>query len=49
MGWNKIVAFQPEPTHRARRDDAKSYGGIDAKLLIHPVVGMTKPGDVDLY
>ena len=27
----------------------KSMENLDAKLLLHPVVGMTKPGDVDHY
>jgi sulfate adenylyltransferase len=50
-GWTKIVAFQTRnPLHRAHveltRRAAEQAG---AKLLIHPVVGMTKPGDVDHY
>ncbi len=50
-GWEKIVAFQTRnPLHRAHveltRRAAEQAG---AKLLIHPVVGMTKPGDVDHY
>ena len=28
---------------------SKSLKDLDAKLLIHPVVGMTKPGDVNYY
>jgi sulfate adenylyltransferase len=48
-GWNRIVAFHTRnPMHRAHfeltRQAAESAG---AKLLLHPVVGMTKPGDVD--
>ena len=27
----------------------KSMKSLDAKLFLHPVVGMTKPGDVDHY
>jgi sulfate adenylyltransferase len=50
-GWNKVVAFQTRnPMHRAHQEltirAAKDHG---AHLLIHPVVGMTKPGDVDHY
>lgn len=50
-GFKKIVAFQTRnPMHRAHQEltlrAAKEHG---AHLLIHPVVGMTKPGDVDHY
>jgi sulfate adenylyltransferase len=50
-GWEKIVAFQTRnPLHRAHveltRRAAEQAG---ANLLIHPVGGMTKPGDVDHY
>ena len=50
-GWTKIVAFQTRnPMHRAHHEltlrAAKEEG---ANLLVHPVVGMTKPGDVDHY
>lgn len=50
-GWSRIVAFQTRnPLHRAHREltwRAASQAG--AKLLIQPVVGRTKPGDVDHY
>lgn len=51
LGWKKIVAFQTRnPMHRAHVEltiqAAKETG---ASVLIHPVVGMTKPGDVDHY
>jgi sulfate adenylyltransferase len=51
LGWRKIVAFQTRnPLHRAQEEltkqAAKQIGG---GLLIHPVVGVTKPGDVDHY
>jgi sulfate adenylyltransferase len=51
LGWSKIVAFQTRnPLHRAHEEltkrAAKQIGG---GLLIHPVVGVTKPGDVDHY
>jgi len=50
-GWESLVAFQTRnPMHRAHVElttrAAESTGG---HLLIHPVVGMTKPGDVDHY
>jgi len=50
-GWSKVVAFQTRnPLHRAHVEmTSKSLKDLDAKLLIHPVVGMTKPGDVNYY
>ena len=50
-GWDSLVAFQTRnPMHRAHVElttrAAEATGG---HLLIHPVVGMTKPGDVDHY
>ena len=50
-GWDKIVAFQTRnPLHRAHIEmTLKSMKELDAKLFLHPVVGMTKPGDVDHY
>jgi len=49
MGWNKIVAFQTRnPMHRAHQElTFAAARQVEANLLIHPVVGMTKPGDVD--
>ena len=51
MGWNNIVAFQTRnPLHRAHVEmTLRAIKEINANLLIHPVVGMTKPGDVDHY
>jgi sulfate adenylyltransferase len=48
-GWKKIVAFQTRnPLHRAHIEmTLRASEGLNANLLIHPVVGMTKPGDVD--
>jgi sulfate adenylyltransferase len=48
-GWSSVVAFQTRnPMHRAHvalvENAAKSTG---ANLLLHPVVGMTKEGDID--
>ena len=50
-GWEKIVAFQTRnPLHRAHIEmTMKSMEELNAKLFLHPVVGMTKPGDVDHY
>ncbi len=51
MGWRRIVAFQTRnPMHRAHQElTVRAARDAGAKLLIHPVVGMTKPGDVDHY
>ena len=51
MGWNNIVAFQTRnPLHRAHVEmTLRAIKEINANLLIHPVVGMTRPGDVDHY
>ncbi|MCA1805929.1 MAG: sulfate adenylyltransferase [Xanthomonadaceae bacterium] len=51
MGWRKVVAFQTsKPMHRLQRDislqAAKEVGG---HILLHPTVGMTKPGDLHYY
>jgi sulfate adenylyltransferase len=50
-GWTRIVAFQTRnPMHRAHQElTLRAAKDVNAKLLIHPVVGMTKPGDVDHY
>ena len=51
MGWQKIVAFQTRnPLHRAHQElTLTAARDVEANLLIHPVVGMTKPGDVDHF
>jgi sulfate adenylyltransferase len=51
LGWRKVVAFQTRnPMHRAHAELALRAGKtVEANLLIHPVVGMTKPGDVDYF
>ncbi len=51
LGWAKIVAFQTRnPMHRAHQElTFRAAKEAEANLLIHPVVGMTKPGDVDHY
>ena len=50
-GWTQIVAFQTRnPMHRAHQElTLRAARDSGAKLLVHPVVGMTKPGDVDHY
>ena len=51
MGWQRIVAFQTRnPLHRAHQDlTFRAACEAEANLLIHPVVGLTKPGDVDHF
>ena len=51
IGWRRVVAFQTRnPMHRAHVELAfRAAKQVEASLLIHPVVGMTKPGDVDYY
>jgi sulfate adenylyltransferase len=50
-GWHRVVAFQTRnPMHRAHQElTLRAARGTGANLLIHPVVGITKPGDVDHY
>ncbi len=50
-GWGKIIAFQTRnPLHKAHVEmTMRSIKDLNAKLLLHPVVGMTKPGDVNYY
>jgi sulfate adenylyltransferase len=51
LAWRRVIAFQTRnPMHRAHHEltvrAAKQY---EANLLIHPVVGMSNPGDIDHY
>ena len=51
LGWSRIVAFQTRnPLHRAHYElTHRASEEFQANLLIHPVVGMTKPGDIDHF
>jgi sulfate adenylyltransferase len=51
LGWRRAVAFQTRnPMHRAHFElTLRAAKDVQANLLIHPSVGMTKPGDVDHY
>jgi sulfate adenylyltransferase len=51
LGASNVVAFQTRnPIHRAHEELTKRAAEqVGGALLIHPVVGMTKPGDVDHY
>ncbi|KAI1080473.1 putative sulfate adenylyltransferase [Whalleya microplaca] len=51
LGWSRVVAFQTRnPMHRAHRElTVRAARGHQANVLIHPVVGLTKPGDIDHF
>jgi sulfate adenylyltransferase len=51
LGWSKVVAFQTRnPMHRAHRElTVRAARDRQANVLIHPVVGLTKPGDIDHF
>lgn len=50
-GWRRVVAFQTRnPMHRAHLEIThRAARAVEANLLLHPVVGLTKPGDIDHY
>ena len=50
-GRQNVVAFQTRnPLHRVHEELTKrAIAEVDGVLLLHPSVGMTKPGDVDHY
>ena len=50
-GWKNIIAFQTRnPLHKAHYElTTQAMNELNANLLLHPVVGMTKPGDVNHY
>jgi sulfate adenylyltransferase len=51
LGHSNVVAFQTRnPLHRAHEElTRRAAQEVNGVLLLHPVVGMTKPGDVDHY
>jgi len=51
LGWRKVVAFQTRnPMHRAHQEiTLRAARDVEANLLIQPVVGITKPGDIDHF
>lgn len=51
LGWRKVVAFQTRnPLHRAHQElTFRAAREVQANLLIQPVVGMTKPGDINHF
>jgi sulfate adenylyltransferase len=50
-GWKRVVAFQTRnPLHRAHVELVRRAAeAADAQILLHPVVGRTRPGDVDEF
>jgi sulfate adenylyltransferase len=50
-GFENVVAFQTRnPLHRAHEEMTKrAIEEVNGILLLHPVVGMTKPGDIDHF
>ena len=53
LGWDTVVAFQTRnPMHRSHMEltlSALKEAGHNAKLLIHPVVGVTQECDIDYF
>lgn len=51
LGLENVVAFQTRnPLHRAHEEMTKRAAeAVNGVLLLHPVVGMTKPGDIDYF
>jgi sulfate adenylyltransferase len=50
-GFENVVAFQTRnPLHRAHEELTKrATESVNGVLLLHPVVGMTRPGDIDYF
>jgi len=51
LGWRRVVAFQTRnPLHRAHQElTFRAAREVQANLLIQPVVGLTRPGDIDHF
>ncbi len=51
LGWRRVVAFNTsKPMHRLHRDiTLRAAKEAQANILLHPAVGMTKPGDLHYY
>jgi len=50
-GWRRVVSFQTsKPMHRLQRDiTLQTAKDVQGHILLHPTVGMTKPGDLHYY
>jgi len=51
LGWRNIVAFHTsKPMHRVHQEiTTLAANEVNAHILLHPVVGMSKPGDIHYY
>ena len=51
LGQRNVVAFQTRnPLHRAHEElTARAARSLNGTLLLHPTVGLTKPGDIDHF
>ena len=51
LGWRRVTAFQTRnPLHRAHKEmTVRASTQVGSHLLLQPVVGLTKPGDVDHF
>ncbi|MGB0513805.1 MAG: bifunctional sulfate adenylyltransferase/adenylylsulfate kinase [Wenzhouxiangellaceae bacterium] len=50
-GWQRVVAFQTRnPMHRVHQElTFRAAREVEANLLLHPVVGLTQPSDINHY
>lgn len=50
-GWRNIVAFHTsKPMHKVHQEmTLRAANQVEANILLHPVVGMSKPGDMHYY
>ncbi|MEM8932434.1 MAG: bifunctional sulfate adenylyltransferase/adenylylsulfate kinase [Acidobacteriota bacterium] len=50
-GWQRVVGFQTRnPLHRAHVElIRRAAERVDANVLLHPVIGPTKAGDIDAF
>lgn len=51
LGWKKIIGFQTRnPIHRAHMElTLRATEEVGGHVLLHPVVGLTKPGDIEYF
>ena len=51
LGWRNIVAFHTsKPMHRVHQEiTTLAANEVNAHILLHPVIGMSKPGDIQYY
>lgn len=51
LGWRNVVAFHTsKPMHRVHKEiTLRAAREANAHILIHPVIGMSKPGDIHYY